>query len=288
MPPCFAAGRSLRRRFAPDAAQKAGKFPVWKEKMELPVSSDDSEIVFDVKDENDVNTSKSMGEARQVLAEWTSKFPGPKLERTLQLFPPGSESKEAKRKPQGELFVTVKYAEKGGGDELQNRLEANAGLGAAVDRMLEEEPESDEEDLLGEKTRKEPDESGSSGLFGGLFGRKEEKKEEEKDDQFAIHKKIIETTAKMRADRQFTTYDDYRNQYLMAQVEKIAPRFDRTKMMQKLLDAKAFADEAKILQEAEMKYYTEDNVERCTRSFAVEPEKHTSKINFDLHETNSS
>jgi len=258
-----------REPLATDPAQKAGKFPIWKEKLELPISSNDKEIVFDVRDENDVFTKKSMGEARQDLNEWTSKFPGPKLVRTLQLFAPGSESTASKRKPQGELSVTVKYAEDGGGDELQRKLGGNAGIGAAVDRMMEEEPESDEEDLLGEKTNKQSENP--------------ESKKEETVDKYAIHKKIVETTARMIADREFTTYDNYRNEYIMCQTEKISPHFNRTTTIQKLLDAKAYADETRMLEEAEIKRCMEENIERPKRlSFAEEQEEYNKKINIDV------
>ena len=241
-------------------------------------------IVFNVKDENDLGTDKSMGEARQDLHEWTSKFPGPKLERTLQLFAPGSELQQSKRKPQGALFVTVKYAEKGGGDELQSRLDGNGGIDAAVDRMMEEEPESDEEDLLGEKTKKESEKAESGGMFGGIFGKKkeEEEKKEENIDEFAMHKKIVETTARMIADREFTTYEDYRKEYIMQQADKISPHFNRTTTIQKLLDAKAFADETRMLREEEIKRCMEQNIERPERlSFAEEQQEYNTRISFN-------
>ena len=98
-----------------------------------------------------------------------------------------------------------------------------------------------------------------------------------------MHKKIVDTTTRMVADREFSTYEDYRKEYLMHQTEKIDPHFDRTTTIKKLLEAKAIADETKELEEEEVRQCLEEGIERPTRlSFAEEQEEYSRMISFDI------
>ena len=118
----------------------------------------------------------------------------------------------------GQISLCVKYEQKGGGDALQLRLGVNAGLAAAVDRLKDiedmEEGEDDDTalDLISTESQNDPDKEGGT-MFRNFFGaKKKEGKKKATIDDDGVHKKIVDTNARLARDREFATFEEYRYQ----------------------------------------------------------------------------